>query len=431
MILKRFGYCYFRYSCKWAFSKIQNLKKSYDSTSQIILGTVACQSFILALKFVPSYRTFHINRISVFLPMKLTSLHLLNYKNFETADFTFSSKINCFTGNNGVGKTTLLDAIYHLSFGKSYFNPITSQNIKHDKDFFLLEGCYERNQREEKVVVSAKKGQKKVIKKNGKNYDTFSEHIGFLPLVMISPADRDLIVEGSDTRRKLIDGIISQNDAQYLQDLLRYNKVIVQRNSLLKYFVANQTFDNSTLEVYDEELHRLGTRIFNKRNAFLTDFIPVFEERYEAISSGNEKVAITYQSKLASHDLQYLLAMNLQKDRMLQYTSVGIHKDDLHFTIDQYPIKKFGSQGQQKSFLIALKLAQYELLKKQHSVTPILLLDDIFDKLDEQRVSQIVAMVNEQKFGQLFISDTNANRTEEVVKRISQSYEMFPIKSDF
>lgn len=359
--------------------------------------------------------------------MKLTKLTLLNYKNFETADYTFDSKINCFTGNNGVGKTTILDAIYHLSFGKSYFNPVTSQNIKHGEDFFLIEGSYERDNREEKVMVSAKKSQKKIIKRNGKNYDTFSEHIGFLPLVMISPADRDLITEGSDTRRKLIDGIISQNDSEYLRVLLKYNKIIAQRNSLLKYFAANQTFDATTLEIYNEQLHQMGSVIYEKRKAFLSDFIPVFGERYAAISSGSEKVAIDYQSKLENDDLQSLLTANLQKDRMLQYTSVGIHKDDLLFTIDSHPIKKFGSQGQQKSFLIALKLAQFEILKSQNKITPILLLDDIFDKLDEKRVSQIVALVNEQKFGQLFISDTHASRTEEVVKLISQSYEMFQI----
>ncbi|UZO79942.1 DNA replication/repair protein RecF [Aquimarina sp. ERC-38] len=359
--------------------------------------------------------------------MEINTLTLLHYKNFESADFTFHNKINCLVGNNGVGKTTVLDAIYHLSFGKSYFNPVTSQNITHGKDFFMIEGTYQRDQREEKVIISAKKGQKKMIKRNGKNYDTFSEHIGFLPLVMISPADRDLITEGSDTRRKLIDGIISQNDSQYLHELLQYNKVVSQRNSLLKYFTANQTFDATTLDIYNEQLHQLGSNIFEKRTEFLTEFIPVFKQRYEAITSGNEKVSITYQSKLQHIGLSDLLKNNLQRDRMLQYTSVGIHKDDLDFTIDSYPIKKFGSQGQQKSFLIALKLAQFEILKQQNKVTPILLLDDIFDKLDEQRVSHIVALVNEQKFGQLFISDTHAKRTEEVIKNISASYKLFEL----
>ncbi|MBQ4822685.1 DNA replication/repair protein RecF [Aquimarina sp. MMG016] len=362
--------------------------------------------------------------------MILKSLSLINYKNFESINFDFDDKINCFVGNNGVGKTNILDAIYHLSFGKSYFNPITGQNIRHDSDFFVVEGLYEKENREEKVIVSAKRGQKKVIKRNGKAYDTFSEHIGFLPLVIISPADRDLITEGSDTRRKFIDGVISQSDHNYLTTLIKYSKIVSQRNSLLKYFTVNNTFDGTTLEVYNQQLHEYGTIIFQKRAAFLETFIPIFIKRYEAITSGSETVSLQYQSKLADSDLLTLLEQNIAKDRMLQYTSVGVHKDDLSFEIDGYPIKKFGSQGQQKSFLIALKLAQFDFIKKQSKVNPILLLDDIFDKLDEKRVEHIIKLVDDQNFGQLFISDTHADRTEGVVKKISQSYKIIKLEEN-
>ncbi len=362
--------------------------------------------------------------------MILKSLSLLNYKNFESINFEFDDKINCFVGNNGVGKTNILDAIYHLSFGKSYFNPITSQNIKHNTDFFVVDGLYEKDDRDEKVIVSAKRGQKKVIKRNGKAYDTFSEHIGFLPLVIISPADRDIITEGSDTRRKFIDGVISQSDKTYLTTLIKYSKIVAQRNSLLKYFAVNTTFDATTLDVYNQQLHEYGSSIYEKRTAFLKTFIPIFLNRYDAISSGKEKVTLTYQSKLSEIPLLALLEQSIAKDRMLQYTSVGIHKDDLSFEIDEHPIKKFGSQGQQKSFLIALKLAQFDFIKKHSKVNPILLLDDIFDKLDEKRVEHIIKLVDDQNFGQLFISDTHAERTEEVVKKISQSYKIITLKGN-
>ena len=359
--------------------------------------------------------------------MILQKLSLLNYKNFESQEFEFDPKINCFVGHNGVGKTNALDAIYHLSFGKSYFNPITTQNIKHGEDFFVIEGNYEKYERPEKIVVSAKRGQKKMIKRNGKAYEKFSEHIGFLPLVIISPSDRDLIIEGSETRRKFIDGVISQGDLDYLQTLLRYNKVLGQRNSLLKYFALNQTFNQDTLDIYNGQLHEFGSVIFEKRSAFLTQFSPIFLDRYKAISSGEEKVHLGYRSQLQEKDLHTLLVENLNKDKITQYTNVGIHKDDLLFEIDGHPIKKFGSQGQQKSFLIALKLAQFDFIKSQHQVNPILLLDDIFDKLDELRVAQIITLVDDENFGQLFISDTHAERTEDVVKKVSQTYKMFPL----
>ncbi|WP_420602315.1 DNA replication/repair protein RecF [Flagellimonas sp.] len=359
--------------------------------------------------------------------MFLKHLSLVNYKNFSSKNLEFDPVINCLVGDNGVGKTNILDAIYHLSFGKSYFNSVSTQNIKHGTDFFVVEGEFEKNERTEKIICSFKKGMKKVIKRNGKAYEKFSEHIGFLPLVIISPSDRDLIIEGSDTRRKFMDGVISQSDKGYLQTLIKYNKVLVQRNSLLKYFVANNTFDKNTLGIYNEQLHTLGTEIHEKRVAFISSFLPIFKEQYAHITDKEEQIMLSYESQLSEKGLLELLEGAIDKDRIIQYTSVGVHKDDLSFTIAGHPIKKFGSQGQQKSFLIALKLAQFHFIKEQAKTTPILLLDDIFDKLDENRVSQIVALVDNDNFGQIFISDTHAERTENVVKSIRQSYKIFTL----
>ncbi|WP_031425369.1 DNA replication/repair protein RecF [Flavimarina sp. Hel_I_48] len=357
--------------------------------------------------------------------MILNSLSLINYKNFDSRSFELDAKINCFVGDNGVGKTNVLDAVYHLSFGKSYFNPVTSQNINHNADFFVIDGHYRKNDREEKVIVSAKRGQKKLIKRNGKAYERLSEHIGFLPLVIISPADRDLIIEGSSTRRKFIDGVISQSDNAYLNDLMSYTKILSQRNALLKYFAANRTYDPDTLGIYNEQMTALGTRIFKKRSAFLEAFKPIFQERYTAISGGRETVQLKYKSQLRDTPLDQLFTEALQKDRMMQYTTVGTHKDDLSLKIEGHHVKKFGSQGQQKSFLIALKLAQFDFIKKQSGTTPLLLLDDIFDKLDEKRVAQIINLVNDANFGQLLLTDTHSERTEAIVKEIHQSYKIF------
>ncbi|MDC6389842.1 DNA replication/repair protein RecF [Maribacter sp. PR1] len=361
--------------------------------------------------------------------MFLKNLSLLNYKNFESKNLEFDSKINCFVGDNGVGKTNILDSIYHLSFGKSYFNPVSSQNIKHGTEFFVIEGIFQKADKEEKIVCSLKKGSKKIIKRNGKPYERFADHIGVLPLVIISPADRDLILEGSDVRRKFMDGVISQSDKEYLQSLINYNKVLSQRNALLKYFAANHTFDKTTLNVYNEQLERYGTDIFTKRLKFLDEFIPIFKEQYIAITNNTEEVNLTYDSKLIDEELKTLLENNIDKDKALQYTSVGIHKDDLNFTIRDYPIKKFGSQGQQKSFLIALKFAQFHFMQEISKTKPILILDDIFDKLDEHRVSHIISLVNQENFGQIFVSDTHAERTEAVVKKIHQTYKIFKLES--
>jgi len=357
--------------------------------------------------------------------MYLKKISLFNYKNFSEATFDFDTKINCFVGKNGIGKTNVLDAIYHLSYGKSYFNPLAVQNIRHGEEFFVIDGEFHKKDRDEQIVCSLKKGQKKILKRNSKQYEKFSDHIGFIPLVIISPADRDLIVEGSETRRKFIDSVISQLDPNYLQQLIQYQKVIAQRNALLKYFALNHVFETDTLSIYNDQLNALGQQIFEKRKGFIDDFIPIFNKHHQSITGSAETVQLIYESQLHQKDLLSLLQENINKDRVLHYTSVGIHRDDLLFEIDNYSIKKFGSQGQQKSFLIALKLAQFEFVKMQSGENPILLFDDIFDKLDETRVGKIVEMVNNDTFGQLFISDTHPERTEAIIKSTHQSYKIF------
>ncbi len=357
----------------------------------------------------------------------LKHLSVVNYKNIHSSAYAFDKKINCFVGNNGTGKTNTIDAIYHLAMGKSYFNTINNQNIHHDEKFMMIEGSFEKGDKEETVLCSMKKGLSKTIKKNGKAYEKFSEHIGFIPIVMISPADRDLIVEGSSTRRKFLDSIIGQSDKVYLKALIDYQRVLTQRNSLLKQFAKQRYFDSETLNIYNEQLCALSPKIFETRKQFLEEFIPIFQERYAVISNDKENVHIHYESHLFEDDLATLLQNAAQKDQMLQYTSKGVHKDDLNFEMKGYPIKKFGSQGQQKSFLMALKLAQFDYLKQHAQTMPILLLDDIFDKLDDQRVAQLISLVEDDTFGQLFLTDTHAQRTEEVVKKTQQTYKIFEL----
>ena len=360
--------------------------------------------------------------------MHLKSLSLLSFKNYQETQLEFSSGINCFVGNNGSGKTNLLDAIYYLCFCKSYFNSVDTQNIFHDHPFFVVEGTFERNENPEKVFCGVKRGHKKVFKRNNKEYEKLADHIGVFPLVIISPSDRNLIIEGSDTRRKFMDGVIAQSDKIYLQNLLKYNQVLAQRNALLKYFAANRTSDPVTLEIYNEQLIDFAAKIYATRSAFMKQFNPIFQAYYKAISNSNELVDLEYKSQLNENDLAFLLNESLTKDKILQYTTCGTHKDDLVFKIGDFPIKKQGSQGQQKTYLIALKLAQFDFIKNLVGYKPLLLLDDIFDKLDDTRVEAIVRLVSEYHFGQIFITDTHKNRTEEIIRKIDDSYRIFDIE---
>ncbi len=359
--------------------------------------------------------------------MYLKKISLINFKNYLEAELEFSGHINCFTGNNGEGKTNVLDAIHYLSFCKSFFNPIDSQNILHDAPFFLIQGVFGTNDKEDEVYCGLKRNQKKQFKRNKKEYSRLAEHIGLYPLVMISPADSELITEGSESRRKFIDSVIAQFDREYLENLITYNKVLSHRNALLKQIADSGKFDKTALEIWDVQLIDYGKKIFDKRNNFIDSFISIFQNYYELISGGKEKVGIDYTSHLKENAFEIVLANAINRDRAMQYTTVGIHKDDLEFTINGHSLKKFASQGQQKSFLIALKLAQFDFIKNIKQVTPILLLDDIYDKLDDLRVKQLMELVSTDNFGQLFITDTHPTRLSDLFSKTNADYKVFKI----
>lgn len=359
--------------------------------------------------------------------MIIKNLKIFNFKNHNEKSFDFSPEINCFVGNNGAGKTNILDALHYISMAKSFLGNLDAQNILHDSDFFAIEAEIQGEEKNDIIKVQLPKEGKKIIKKNDKTYERIADHIGFLPSVMISPYDANLISDGSESRRKFLDAMISQTDSDYLFALIQYQKTLQQRNALLKYFAKNRTFDLDSLEIYNEPLNKFGTQIFEKRQRFVASILPTIQHFYEIISKGNEKVTVIYESNLNEQNFEEILSENLEKDRVLTYTSRGIHKDDLRFKMNGNLIKKFGSQGQQKSFLIALKLAQIKRIKDITNKNPILLLDDIFDKLDDNRVSQLIELVNQQNFGQIFITDTHRERTESVVKRINEESKIFQI----
>lgn len=360
--------------------------------------------------------------------MFVTKLSLVNYRNFETQDFEFSQGVNCLVGANGIGKTTVLDAVYHLCYGKSYFNPVSTQNIRFGQSFYMLDGLFDKGGQNERIQCSFKKGHKKVLKRNGKEYERIRDHIGLFPSVIISPSDRDLIAEGSEIRRKFIDGIISQADGSYLDQLLKYNRVLEQRNALLKYFSLNQTYDGNNLQVYNEQLSAMGTEIYGRRREFTEEFRPLLLDQYREISEGREVVDLNYQSQLGEAKLSALLEEHEPKDLRVQYTTQGIHKDDFDFCIAGHPIKKYGSQGQQKTFLIALKLAQWEYIRSALKTEPVLLLDDIFDKLDQDRVARLLELVGSQSYQQVLISDTSPERTVEAVSKATKNFNLIPLE---
>ncbi|MDK2978325.1 MAG: replication and repair protein RecF [Bacteroidales bacterium] len=362
--------------------------------------------------------------------MYLQELSLINFKNYNQTELEFSPKINCFIGQNGVGKTNLLDAIYYLSMCKSYFNPIDSQNIQYNQDFFVIQGKYLRQEKNEHIYCGLKRNQKKQFKRNKKEYPKLSDHIGLLPIVMISPTDNSLILEGSEERRKFMDSVISQYDKEYLDHLIRYNRALAQRNKLLKDFYQTRTFDKESIDIWDEQLITLGEKIHLVRVKFVEDLISIFQNYYTRISGNKEQVQLIYDSQLYEDEYRKLLKDALGKDRMVQYTTVGIHKDDLVLTLEKYPIKKAGSQGQQKTYLVSLKLAQFDFIKQISGFKPILLLDDIFDKFDKQRVRQIIELVAENHFGQIFITDTSRDRLEEMLNEIKIQHHLFVIEQN-
>lgn len=357
--------------------------------------------------------------------MYLQKLSLVNFKNYKHADLSFSGKINCFVGNNGVGKTNLLDAIHYLSLCKSYFNAIDSQNITHGEDFFVIQGNYIINNTEEEIYCGFKRNSRKVFKRNKKEYDRLADHIGSIPVVMITPSDNSLITEGSDERRKLIDSAISQYDKAYLDDLIHYNRLLLQRNKLLKEFAGKDNLDNDMLDIYSDQLSDLGNRIYQKRNEFLVLFKPVFSEYYKLIAGQYEEAELRYESQLVENEMRQLLDKCRQKDRALEYTTVGVHKDDLLLLLNGHPAKRFASQGQQKTYVVALKLAEFDFIEKRGGTKPLLLLDDIFDKFDPDRVRQIIHLASDGHFGQIFITDTEIHRIEKILNEISFDHSIF------
>lgn len=358
--------------------------------------------------------------------MILKKISILNYKNIQVADLTFSPKLNCLIGHNGEGKTNLLDAVYYLSFCRSAFNPIDSQVITHDRDFFVLDGLYLNDMGdEERIYCGMKRGTRKRFKRNQKEYKRLSQHIGLIPLIFVSPADTALIDGGSDGRRRFLDMVISQLDHSYIELLSRYNKALTQRNALLK---AEQEPDRALMEILEQEMATQGEAIYAKRDAFVREFIPVFQTIYDHVSGCHETVSLQYISHAQRGPLLDVIQRDRHKDRAVGYSLHGVHRDDLEMMIGGYQLKREGSQGQNKTYVLALKLAQFDFLKRTaSSTTPLLLLDDIFDKLDAGRVERIVNMVAGDAYGQIFITDTNRDHLDSILSRHSFDYKLFEV----
>jgi DNA replication and repair protein RecF len=360
--------------------------------------------------------------------MFLKRLSLVNFKNYADFEAAFSPRINCFAGFNGAGKTNLLDAIHYLSFCKSHFNTADSQNIRHGEGFFVISGTFLFDGEETEVYCGFKKGQKKIFRKNKKEYEKLSEHIGLFPVVMVSPLDSDLIYGPGEVRRKFLDEMISQYNRTYLERLIAYNKALKQRNALLRQFQESMAFDAETLELYDDQLALHGRFILETREQFIQRFIPLFEEYYRFVSESREAPSLAYQSTVADGDIKSALFTSLAKDRAVQFTSIGPHRDDLELRLDGYSVKKFASQGQQKSYIIALKLAEYEFIRQQKNMKPLLLLDDIYDKLDERRFAKLLSLVSGDAFGQVFITDTHVDRIRQALERVDTDHRIFSVE---
>ena len=362
--------------------------------------------------------------------MYLRKLQINQFKNHSQTTFDFTAQVNCFVGDNGVGKTNILDAIHYLSHTKSYFNHIDSQNVQFTNEYFMLKGSFFKNDSFDEIQCNYKIGESKILKCNQKKYKRFSDHIGLFPSVIISPTDTNLILEGSEVRRKYLDSSIAQYKQSYLKVLINYNKLLKQRNALLKQFSDKGFFDQINLDIYDNKLIEFGVEIHKERVSFLNELTPVFNKYYSEISESKEVINLAYKSQLNENEYSSLMKESLERDRASNFTQIGIHKDDIIFEMNGYPIKKIGSQGQQKSFLISLKLAQFEFVKNQIGFKPILLLDDIFDKLDDNRVLKLISFVDKGVFGQVFITDTHAERSEEILTKAELQYSIFLIKEE-
>ncbi len=360
--------------------------------------------------------------------MKIKQLNVLNFKNYEELSLVPNPQINCIVGLNGSGKTNLLDAIHCLCLSKSSFHLTDTQLTKHDTPFYMVKASFDsENGETSEVLLSFKQRQKKSLKLNGVPYEKITSHIGKYPLVLVTPNDTDLVREGSEIRRRLIDGIISQTNPGYLLSLVRYNKLLKERNALLKSFKVNRHRDYDLLSTFDEQLLPLNQKLHSDRVSFMTFFLPVFQKTYKDISQARESVTLNYSSQLSSDQFETDYKNAIDKDVILERTTKGIHRDDLLFSIDNEPLKKFGSQGQQKTFVLALQLAKLDFLKSQLGITPLLLLDDIFDKLDEDRIKEMLKIVQGDGFGQIFITDASPERTLRIVKALHLDYSIFEI----
>jgi DNA replication and repair protein RecF len=360
--------------------------------------------------------------------MWLEKLHLTYFKSYEDKTFTFGAQVNCLVGENGSGKTNLLDAIYFLTLTKSAFHNQDALGIRHHADFFLLDGIFNQSDRNIQITCSLQRGQRKTFMADKKHYDRLSDHIGIFPLVLVAPNDTDLIRDGSEERRRFFDGVLAQATPDYLSDFLQYNKILTQRNGLLKLFAERNYLDEDLLETYNEPLIGLAIRIYGHRRNFMERFMPLFRKYYAFLSSGNEEVEISYESEVASEDFESEFRKHRARDLHAQRTGKGVHKDEYVFEIDGITLKKFGSQGQQKSFVIALKLAQFELLKLDKEKTPILLLDDIFDKLDDRRINKLIELIDDGLLGQVFITDARPERSQKILEKVKADVRFFEIE---
>jgi DNA replication and repair protein RecF len=355
--------------------------------------------------------------------MYLEQIAITDFKNIAAATFHFSPHINCIIGNNGEGKTNLLDAIYYLSMTKSYFGGGDLSVIRHGQSFFLLRGCFQHEEITSQVTCSVQRDEGKVIKHNNKACQRLTDHIGLFPLVMISPTDHALINESGEERRKYLNGLLSQFDKEYLNALLRYNQVLLQRNKLLKTPLNTDAMD--VLLTLNKQLGQRGQLVYERRKQLIENLQPHFQKIYAKLSKDKEEVSLSYQSDLDKGQLTDLLQQHFERDKILQHTSTGIHRDDLAMYLDGYPLRRTGSQGQQKTYLLALKLAQFDLLHRQKGFHPLLLLDDIFDKLDATRIHELISFVAHEPFGQIFFTDSNKVRLNSMVQELTGNYATF------
>jgi DNA replication and repair protein RecF len=358
--------------------------------------------------------------------MYIKKLTLVNFKNYQEASFFLHPKLNCFVGNNGEGKTNLLDAVYYLCMCKSYFSATDLYSIRYNEEFMVLQANFVRNEKEEEIYCGLQRNKNKQFRRNKKEYRRLSDHIGLLPVVMVSPSDIQLISEGSEERRKYMNSVISQYNKVYLNNTIKYNKILAQRNRLLKES-SGKSSQNELLNVFDEQLISSGNAIHHERLLFIEKFTPVFGHFYNFIAGGKEQVELIYQSQLNESNFNDLLHMSREKDQILQYTTMGVHKDDLILNLDGIHIKLIGSEGQQKTYLVSLKLAQFEFLKEVNNTLPLLLLDDIFDKFDANRVRQILELVADDSFGQIFITHTNLDRMNVILNDLNIDHKLFRV----